>query len=118
MRSTKKQVELFKSIKRAFDEQKKNFPPEEEADLLFEFQAWMTEMITAAQESVARENNFTFAGEDATNQAGHIANMSNQLRAVLYDIRIETLNSGAVGHGVNELRKCPHCGLIWAKIGG
>jgi len=118
IKSTKKQVELFKAIKRAFDEQRKNFPSSEEADLLFEFQAWMTGMITTAQEKVARENNFTFRGKNAANEAGHIANMTNQLRIVLYDIRIETINSGAADHGITELRKCPHCGLVWAKIVG
>ena len=64
-----------------------------------------------------RENNFTFYGDGAANEAGHIANMTNQLRAILYDIRMETLSQGASDHGVNELRKCPHCGVTWAKIG-
>ena len=44
-------------------------------------------------------------------------NISLQLRAILHDIRIETINYATVDHGVNDLRKCPHCGLVWAKIG-
>ena len=44
--------------------------------------------------------------------------MPYQVHAVPHDIRIETLNSGAVGHGGNKPRESPHCGLIWAKIVG
>ena len=77
----------------------------------------MVEMIEEAKKVMARENNFTFLGEAADNEAGHVANMANQLRAILHDIRIETLNFAAVDHGVNDLRRCPHCGLVWAKVG-
>ena len=27
------------------------------------------------------------------------------------------MNYATVDHGVNDLRKCPHCGEVWAKIG-
>ena len=102
----------------------------------------MTEMIEEAKKVMARENNFTFMGEAADNEAGHVANMANQvlmlphdefrqqiiimiieinillqLRAILHDIRIETMNYATVDHGVNDLRKYPHCGEVWAKIG-
>jgi len=117
LKSIKKQVDDFKAIKRLFDEKRKSFPDAEKADLLFEFQAWMTEYITTAKQTVAEENNFSFEGDAAVDQASYIATMTNQLRAVLFDIRIETLDKGATGHGVNELKKCPHCGLVWAKIG-
>ena len=117
LRSTKKEVELFKAIKKAFDQQRKTVEEQFESDLLFEFQAFMTEEITKAKERIAAENNFTFDGPEANNQLGHIANMANQLRAILLDIRFETLTQGAADHGVNDLRKCPHCGEIWAKIG-
>ena len=90
--------------------------------------SFMTEEITNSQKRVASENNFTFGcsedgdltfdGESAANEAGHIANLSNQLCAILYDIRIETLQEGAAHHGINQIRKCPHCGLKWAKIVG
>ena len=53
--------------------------------------SFMTEEITNSQKRVASENNFTFGcsedgdltfdGESAANEAGHIANLSNQLRA-------------------------------------
>ena len=117
LRSTKKEIELFKAIKREFDRQRPTVEARYKADLLFEFQAFMSEEISKAQQRVASENNFTFDGAGAANETGHIANMTNQLRAILYDIRMETLSQGASDHGVNELRKCPHCGVTWAKIG-
>ena len=39
----------------------------------------MTEMIEEAKKVMARENNFTFMGEAADNEAGHVANMANQV---------------------------------------
>ena len=117
LRSTKKEIELFKAIKREFDRQRPTVEARYKADLLFEFQAFMSEEISKAQQRVANENNFTFDGAGAANEAGHIANMTKQLRAILFDIRMETLLEGASDHGVNELRKCPNCGETWAKIG-
>ena len=39
----------------------------------------MVEMIEEAKKAMARENNFTFLGEAADNEAGHVANMANQV---------------------------------------
>ena len=117
IRSTKKQVELFKAIKKSFDQQRHNIPTEFEADLLFEFQAYMTGMITEAQKQLSEENGFTFEGDGSANEVGHVANMTNQLRAILYDIRIETLDQATNDHGVGDVRKCPKCGELWALIG-
>jgi hypothetical protein len=86
-------------------------------DLVFEFQAYMTEEIVEAQKRMSDVNNFTFDGDGAANEAGHVANMVNQLRAVLYDIRTECTGFQSA-HGVSELRKCPHCGLIWTRVEG
>ena len=47
------------------------------------------------------------------NEAGHVANMTNQLRAVLYDIRMETMGYAKNCTTDDFLRKCPHCGEIW-----
>ncbi len=35
--------------------------------------------------------NFTFLGENACNEAGHSANMTNQLKLVLYEVRTEAM---------------------------
>ena len=66
---------------------------------------------------MALEFNFSFLGENAANEAGHVANMTNQLRVILQAIRIEALNYQS-DHGANNLRQCPHCGLLWAKVVG
>ena len=66
---------------------------------------------------MALEFNFSFLGENAANEAGHVANMTNQLRVILQAIRIEALNYQS-DHGANNLRECPHCGLLWAKVDG
>ncbi|CAB3991710.1 Hypothetical predicted protein [Paramuricea clavata] len=77
----------------------------------------MTEEIVEAQKRMSDVNNFTFDGDGAANEAGHVANMVNQLRVVLYDIRTECTGFQNE-HGVSELRKCPHCGLIWTRVEG
>ena len=56
----KKQVELFRKIKRAFDEKRRSVPAEQQADLAFEFQAFMTEQINLAKQAMTSENNFDF----------------------------------------------------------
>merc|ERR1739838_807256 len=85
--------------------------------MIFEFQAWMHQEIFEAQKRVSNSNSFSFSGPQMANEAGHIANMTNQLKIVLFDLRVECLGQ-ATGHGIDELRKCPHCGLVWAKIVG
>ena len=77
----------------------------------------MTEEIVEAQKRISNANNFTFLGDGAADEAGHVANMVNQLRAVLYDIRNECTGFQNE-HGVSELRRCPHCGLVWTKVEG
>ena len=41
----------------------------------------------------------------------------NQLRVALYDIRTECLKYQS-DQSASELRKCPHCGHVWAKVEG
>lgn len=87
----------------------------EKMDMTFEFQAWMLEEITQSQKRVSEKNNFTFDGPEIEGQAGHIANMTNQLRKILYDVRIDSMKYHKNCQG---FRKCPHCGTIWAKAEG
>lgn len=117
LKSTSDEVKKFSDKKRAFDEEREAFSGKDLVDLVFEFQAYMTEEIVEAQKRMSKTNNFTFEGDGAANEAGHIANMVNQLRMVLYDIRTECLGYQSE-HGVSELRKCPHCGIIWTKVEG
>jgi len=117
LRSVAREVEDFKEIRRAFTVQRQAYPSaQEQLDLTFEFQAYMAQEIVEAQKRVAEENAFSFLGNEAANEAGHIANMTNQLRAILYDLRIESCNYQ--NDGATDLRRCPHCGLVWAKITG
>ena len=45
LRTCKKQVDLFKAIKKIFDQDRKRIPQNQQADLAFEFQAFMAEQI-------------------------------------------------------------------------
>ncbi len=117
LQSTSDEVEKFAEKKRAFDEARKGFSGKDLVDLIFEFQAYMTDEIVQAQKRMSEKNNFTFCDDGAANEAGHVANMVNQLRMVLYDIRTECLGYQSE-HGVSELRRCPYCSTIWNKVEG
>ena len=101
LRSVKRETNDFKDIRRFFKEQMASFGDQDRIDAIFEFQAWMEEMIIQAQMRVSEQNGFSFEGTNMMNEAGHIANMTNQLRAILFDIRTEILgyqqNHGVTG---------------------
>jgi len=88
-----------------------------QADLVFQFQAFMLEEIDRAKMRVADECGFHFTGTKAAIQVGHIAHMTNKLKNVLFEIRTIVLGYQKQ-HGVSKLRKCPHCGEIWTKVIG
>ncbi len=117
LRCTNDEVKTFIAMKKNFDEVRKDFTGKDLVDLVFEFQAYMADQILQAQKRLSKKNSFTFYGDDAENEAGHIANMVNQLRIILYDVRTECVGFQSE-HGVSQLRKCPHCGLIWTKVEG
>jgi len=48
--------------------------------------------------------------------AGHIANMTNQLKSILHDVRIEAMTWHK--NVVTDFRKCPFCATIWTKVEG
>ena len=114
---TAREVEAFLDLKANFDDARTAFNARDQVDLIFEFQAYMEQQITLSQQSMAEEFNFSFLGQNAANEAGHVANMTNQLRVILQAIRIEALSYQS-DHGANDLRQCPHCGLLWAKVEG
>ena len=117
LRCTNDEIKRFSAMKKNFDEARKGFTGKDLVDLIFEFQAYMADQIVEAQKRLSEKNKFTFDGDGAANEAGHVANMVNQLRMILYDIRAECVGFQNE-HGVSDLRKCPHCGLIWTKIEG
>ena len=117
LQSTSREVQNFSETKKAFDEARKAFSGKDLVDLVFEFQAYMADEIVEAQKRISEKNKFTFSGDGAGNEAGHVANMVNQLRMVLYDIRTACVAYQSE-HGVSELRKCPYCSTIWTKVEG
>ena len=117
LQCTNKIVADFKQLKSQFDQDRKAFDQKDQVDLIFEFQAWMSQQIVLAQKRMTDENNFTFFGDEGDNEAGHIANMTNQLRLILHSIRVEAAGFQSE-HGVSEARRCPFCNLIWSKVEG
>ena len=117
LKYTRDEVSRFRAVKRAFDIERQKYEKKDQVDLVFEFQAYMTNEITRAQQRMSEKSGFNFMGEKAANEAGHVANMVNQLRVALYDIRTECLKYH-YDQNASELRKCPHCGHVWAKVEG
>ena len=72
----------------------------------------------SAMKNISEKNNFNFYRDGAASEAGHVANMVNQLRMVLYDIRADCVRFQLSEQGVSEYRKCPHCGLVWTEVEG
>ena len=53
-------------------------------------------------------------GDDSDVEETYVANMANQLRAMLGDIRTKC-SKYQNEHGHSEFRRCPHCGEIWTR---
>jgi len=117
LRQCKKEVEGFIATIKRFNSERKKYPRERQVDLVFEFQAFMTQEITRAQKRLSEHLKFTFVGPEADNEAAHISNMSNQIIGELRKLRVEGL-SYQTNHGVSVVRKCPHCGQAWTKVEG
>lgn len=117
MKTTNEEVDRFRKLKSSFDEKRNQFCDEKQLDLIIEFQAWMKLEIENAKRRVAKKLGFTFYGEKMYNEAGHIANLANQMCATLLTIRLECLGLQK-DHGITQLRRCPYCNEVWAKIVG
>jgi len=64
----------------------------------------MTSEISNAQKRVIQSCGFSFSGNNESNEYGHIANLTNQLKNVLFDIRTMAL-SYQNEHSVSNLKK-------------
>lgn len=113
----REEVQHFKKIKEQFDEARKIYKEKDEIDLIFEFQAWMEDQVEIAQKKLAKANDFTFYGTKADAEAGYVANMTNQMRLILYDLRVEAAGC-QTEHGAGDARQCPHCNEVWIKVEG
>ena len=107
----------FKLYKDQFDMQLENFSEKDKVNLFFEFKAFMTAEVDAAKKEMSDRLGFDFMGDNKFLEVGHLANLVNQIRSVIYDVRMESLQYQS-DHGADDLRKCPHCGMIWAKVEG
>ena len=118
-RRTQKEVDDMRLCVDSFYEEKRPLETslKNRVDLIFEFQAWIKERIVEAQVKVSSEKGFTFYGEKAADEAGHIASMTNKMNIILRKLRTDALGY-QVGQQADDLRKCPWCGLVWAKVEG
>ena len=117
IRQIRDEVEAFTDIKNQFREGRKIYKGKDEIDLIFEFQAWMGDLIELAQKRISEANGFTFYGKEAESEAGYIANMTNQMRLVLYDLRLEAAGFQSA-HGAGDARRCIYCNEVWIKVEG
>ena len=117
LRETRKEVARFEKIKKDFYAQQKRYNDIEQKNMIFEFQAWIYDQIIETQRNLSYNNNFSFTGAPGmANEAGHIANLTNQLRQVLGDVRIVAMKYHVDVE--TDFRKCPYCGEIWQKVEG
>jgi len=87
------------------------------ADLVYEFHTWCMDYIVDAQKRVSSALGFTFTGGDTAVQASHVANLANQMKGTLYEIRVMMLGQASPAN-VSLLKKCPYCGCVWMKTQG
>ena len=119
LRQVRKEVGRFNKMKEDFYRQRGEFTDtNDQMNMTFEFQTFMYDEIVEAQKRLSNDNNFSYVGDARTvaSEAGHCANMTNQLRAVLRDIRIDA--SRYHKDVETEFRKCPYCPAVWVKIEG
>ena len=115
LRESRKEVARFGKIKKDFYVHHKRYKELEQKDMIFEFQAWMYDQIVETQRNLSCNNNFSFSdGPGIANEAGPIANLTNQLCQVLRDVRIEAVKYHADVD--TDFQKCPYCGEIWQKV--
>jgi GTP-binding protein EngB required for normal cell division len=113
-----REVKEFASIEQQFQELVAKHPAAEQKDMVFEFQQYMTQEISNIQARVTEQCQLDFLGPNAEEAVGHIANMTNRLRTVLHNLRVQGLKYQQQVGFDNGLRSCPHCGVIWNKVVG
>eukprot|EP00927_Polykrikos_kofoidii_P049585 TRINITY_DN4362_c0_g1_i1.p1 TRINITY_DN4362_c0_g1~~TRINITY_DN4362_c0_g1_i1.p1 ORF type:complete len:426 (-),score=52.83 TRINITY_DN4362_c0_g1_i1:455-1732(-) len=117
LKSVRDEVAKFQIMNNDFAEHLNDLAEHDKIDFVFEFQAFVSQELIEAQKRVGTAHGFSFVGPALANEVGHIANLTNQLRFVLSEVRTLALALSR-GHGASDLRRCPHCGLVWAKVSG
>jgi len=120
LRTVKDEVDMFRMAVQDFHHQLSELPAGDRPDAVFEFQAFMKEVIVDATRRVSERNGFDddlLSQHTRINAIGHLACLRGQLRSVLVSVRRLALQYQSDA-GVGDLRQCPHCGLVWAKVVG
>ena len=120
LKLTNEIVDRFQQYKQCFEDERKKFTREEQANLFFEYKAYMDLQVDKSCMELCEKLGFDFCEKDEAKnfeQAGYVFNMVNQLRAIIFDIRIEALKYYQ-NNGSSDLRECPYCGCVWAKVEG
>ena len=92
LKAIRREVDDIREIHKEYLIQKKMFESWDLIDLAFEYQAYMEEMINDSQKRFSDECDFTFMNpETQAAELAHYANLTNQLKTVLYEVRIGTL---------------------------
>ena len=117
--SVKDEVSKFRRWIQKFHMELSKLDPKDQADAVFEFQAFVKDQIDLACKRVSEKHQL----EDALmsvhaeiNAMGHIASLRLQLRSVLVSVRKFAMQYQC--DMVSDFRKCPHCGEVWTKVIG
>ena len=114
LRETRSEVARFENIKKNFYDEQEKFTKIDQINIIFEFQAWMSEEIVEATNRFSDKINSSCSdGPRFATKAGQIANLTNQLRQVLRDVDISAEKFDK--NGKSDFRRCPYCGKIWQK---
>ncbi|XP_066933368.1 uncharacterized protein [Clytia hemisphaerica] len=103
-------VKRFKSLKKSFEGQRKNFDEADRCHLDCEFWAlFKTHLTETAKQDMVNELNFNFERETKDMEEGYLMNMVNQTNAAMNDIQIRIARNQ---DPYASTKNCPHCGRI------
>ena len=92
LKAIRREVDEIREIHKEYLIQKKMYASWDQIDLAFEYQAYMEDMIDDSRKRVSDECGFTYLNPETQGaELAHYANLTNQLKTVLYEVRIGTL---------------------------
>ena len=116
----RREVGRFQKMKQDFDRKMDGCAGQEKFNLVFEFHAYIEDEIVEAQRRLSSNNNFSYTeGPEMASEAGHIANMTYNLRKVIREVSAaaEEYVSQTQEYRV-DLRQCPYCSAVWENTEG
>eukprot|EP01133_Synstelium_polycarpum_P013854 gene13854-16338_t len=117
LRKSREIIDIYQGAVKEVSIELEKLDEAQKIDLVFQFQHFMVNQIPAMQSKLSKDCGFLLMGDNAAMEFGYIAHLGNQLKNILYNIRRMAFGYSAA-HGANNLRKCPHCGLVWTKVTG